>query len=143
MSQSKAEELLMQNGPNRLTPGKQTSTFMLFVRQLKNPFYLLLFTAGFLSFVTYFVDTSNMINLYLSVAIILAALFYCVMSFWQEKRALKVVSGFANLLPEKCLVRRQNSDHEIFAEELVVGDLVWVRNGEKVNFFFKLISYYL
>lgn len=107
---------------------------MLFLRQIRNPFYLLLMVSGILSLITYFFDMTQPVNLYLALAIIFAALMYCFMSFYEEKRAMKVIRGFAHLLPEKCLVRRQGNDSEIVAEALVVGDLVWVRNGDKVNF---------
>ena len=133
MTQGKAKELLIANGSNNLTQSKQTSMLMLFVRQLVNPFYLMLLLAGFLSLITFLFDTADLMKLYLSLLIIIAALLYCLMSFWQEKRSLKVIKGFAHLLPQKCLVRRQGIDQEIFTEHLVVGDLVWIRNGEKVN----------
>lgn len=95
-------------------------------------FWVLLIAAGILSLITFFFDMSVMVNLYLSLVLFLIVILYCLLSFWEEKKSLKVIKGFTNLLPQKCIVRRNGFDRQIFAEELALGDLVWIRNGEKV-----------
>lgn len=108
---------------------------MLFARQFVNMFWLLLIAAGLLSLITYFLDTSVIVNLYLSLVLFFIVFLYCLLSFWEEKKSLKVIKGFTHLLPQKCIVRRNGCDRRISAEELTVGDLVWVLNGEKVGYF--------
>ena len=46
---------------------------------------------------------------------------------------MQVIKGFANLLPPKCTVCRDGVERQMDAEKLVVGDMVWIRNGEKVH----------
>lgn len=76
---------------------------------------------------------TQMVNLYLSLILFVVVFGTCIASFIQEKKALQVIKGFANLLPPKCTVRRDGRDRQMEAEKLVVGDIVWIRNGDKVH----------
>ncbi|KAJ0388977.1 hypothetical protein P43SY_010841 [Pythium insidiosum] len=50
----------------------------------------------------------------------------------QARSTSKVMDSFTNMLPQKSTVMRDGKSQLVPAEELLVGDLVWVRNGDKV-----------
>lgn len=53
--------------------------------------------------------------------------------------SFQVVRGFANLVPLECTVIRDGKETKTSAENLVVGDVVIVRNGSKVPADLRLI----
>eukprot|EP01113_Clastostelium_recurvatum_P023603 TRINITY_DN2814_c0_g2_i2.p1 TRINITY_DN2814_c0_g2~~TRINITY_DN2814_c0_g2_i2.p1 ORF type:complete len:882 (+),score=222.79 TRINITY_DN2814_c0_g2_i2:1433-4078(+) len=51
----------------------------------------------------------------------------------QESKSASIMDGFASMTPQMCLVLRDGADlSEIPAADLVVGDIVYVRPGDKV-----------
>ncbi|KAE9546315.1 hypothetical protein FO519_010473, partial [Halicephalobus sp. NKZ332] len=56
----------------------------------------------------------------------------CCVSFFHEREAKKVVQGFQNLLPESCVCIRDGKEINMSSEELVNGDIIWIKNGTKV-----------
>ncbi|KAF1326577.1 putative hydrolase, partial [Globisporangium splendens] len=119
-------------GFNRLSPPERTPDYILFLSQFLDWFMILLNLAGFLSLVTYFLDTSVILNLYLALVLFMIVILTCVMTFLQARSTSKVMDSFNNMLPQQCTVVRDGTSQLIPAEELVVGDLVWIRNGDKV-----------
>eukprot|EP00644_Phytophthora_capsici_P012019 jgi/Phyca11/543559/estExt2_Genewise1Plus.C_PHYCAscaffold_120436 len=95
-------------------------------------FMILLSVAGLLSLIAYFIDVSTTLNLYLSIVLFAIVLVTCTITFLQARSTSKVMDSFKNMLPLQCSVVRDGVNQTIPAEELVVGDLVWVRNGDKV-----------
>ncbi|KAG7382833.1 ATPase Na K transporting alpha [Phytophthora boehmeriae] len=119
-------------GYNRLSPPARVPDWLLFLRQFLDMFMILLSAAGLLSLVAYLIDTSVSINLYLSLVLFVIVIGTCTMTFLQQRSTSKVMDSFTKMLPQKCTVVRDGKSQLIPAEELVVGDLVWVRNGDKV-----------
>uniref|UniRef100_A0A914WB99 Cation-transporting P-type ATPase N-terminal domain-containing protein n=1 Tax=Plectus sambesii TaxID=2011161 RepID=A0A914WB99_9BILA len=132
LSSQDAADRLKRDGRNALTPPKEISSWKLLVRQFMNMFWVLLIAAGVLSLITYFLDTSVPLNLYVALVLFVIVVVMCLISFFEEKKARNVVRGFQNLLPTSCSVIRDGREHTISAEELVVGDLAFVRNGSRV-----------
>lgn len=50
----------------------------------------------------------------------------------QEMKSASIFAGFANMLPPETLVTRNGQQRRIPAAELVLGDVVTVRAGDKV-----------
>ncbi|GAB9476274.1 putative hydrolase [Globisporangium polare] len=119
-------------GLNRLSPPERVPDYILFLRQFLDWFMILLSIAGLLSLITYFLDTSVILNLYLAVVLFLIVILTCVMSFLQARSTSKVMDSFNSMLPAQCTVVRDGASQQIPAEELLVGDLVWIGNGDKV-----------
>ncbi|GMF09884.1 unnamed protein product [Phytophthora lilii] len=119
-------------GYNRLSPPKTVPDYILFLQQFLNMFMLLLSTAAILSLVAYFINTSTEMNLYLAILLFAVVLGTCTATFLQARSTGKVMDSFKNMLPQQCTVIRDGLSQIIPAEELVVGDLVWIRNGDKV-----------
>lgn len=119
-------------GFNRLSPPDRTPDYILFLQQFLDWFMILLNLAGLLSLLAYLLDTSVTLNLYLAIVLFLIVILTCTMTFLQARSTSKVMDSFNNMLPQQCTVVRDGSSQLIPADELVVGDLVWVRNGDKV-----------
>ncbi|TMW67298.1 hypothetical protein Poli38472_012414 [Pythium oligandrum] len=132
LASTSIERLRAVYGFNRLSPPERVPDYILFLRQFLDLFMVLLNVAGVLSLITYLLDTSVPLNLYLALVLFGIVLFTCIMTFLQQRSTSKVMDSFKNMLPPKCTVVRDGVSQLIPAEELVVGDLVWIRNGDKV-----------
>ncbi|KAI9991904.1 hypothetical protein PInf_017284 [Phytophthora infestans] len=119
-------------GYNRLSPPKTIPDYILFLQQFLNMFMLLLSTAAILSLIAYFINRSTEMNLYLAILLFAVVFGTCTATFLQERSTGKAMDSFKNMLPAQSTVVRDGVSQTIPAEELVVGDLVWVRNGDKV-----------
>lgn len=124
---------MARHGRNRLTPQKAIPSWKLFARQILNIINVLILASGVLGLISWCLDTDQMVNLYVAIILFVVVLMMCSASFYEEKKAMQVIKGFANLLPQKCTIRREGKDRQTDAEQLVVGDLVWIRNGDKVS----------
>ncbi|ETL79604.1 hypothetical protein F442_20460 [Phytophthora nicotianae P10297] len=132
LSSADVEEIRKVCGFNRLSPPKTVPDYILFLQQFLDMFMILLSVAGLLSLIAYFIDTSTTLNLYLSLVLFAIVIVTCTTTFLQARSTSKVMDSFKNMLPQQCTVVRDGVNQTIPAEELVVGDLVWVRNGDKV-----------
>jgi sodium/potassium-transporting ATPase subunit alpha len=52
--------------------------------------------------------------------------------FYQEQKSQAMLESFLNMIPSKCMVVRDEKIQQIDASQLVVGDIVFVRMGDKV-----------
>ncbi|GAB9476426.1 putative hydrolase [Globisporangium polare] len=132
VTSARVPDLRAACGFNRLSPPERTPDYILFLRQFLDWFMILLSVAGFLSLLTYFLDTSVILNLYLALVLFLIVLLTCTMSFMQARSTSKVMDSFTNMLPQQCTVMRDGASQLLPADELVVGDLVRIGNGDKV-----------
>jgi sodium/potassium-transporting ATPase subunit alpha len=132
LTSANVEEARKVCGFNRLSPPKTVPDWILFLQQFLDMFMILLSVAGLLSLIAYFIDSSTMLNLYLALVLFAIVIVTCTITFLQARSTSKVMDSFKNMLPAQCTVVRDGASRIIPAEELVVGDLVWVRNGDKV-----------
>ncbi|PAV75028.1 hypothetical protein WR25_06358 [Diploscapter pachys] len=127
---------LLDGGPNTIDPPKEKSFVKMFLSQFHWKFWVLLTGAAILSVATYFVHLAHgynePLNLYCAFILLFVVAFMCVLSFWQENKAKKVLQNFIKLLPAKAVVIRDCEEKEIPIEDLVVGDLVIIRSGSRI-----------
>ncbi|KAL3101482.1 hypothetical protein niasHT_020801 [Heterodera trifolii] len=147
----KAQLFLLRNGPNVLPAPKEMSSVELLIRQFWNLLWALLIGAATLSLLQFFLDTSEMINLYITLILYGMITVMCVLSWFEELRAKKVskiknknkivfnifllfsvVRGFQKLLPSSCVVIRDGMERNIETQQLVVGDIIRIRAGNRV-----------
>jgi Ca2+-transporting ATPase len=69
----------------------------------------------------------------LGIAIWMVNIINGVFSFWQEYRAEKATEALKKLLPSYARVLRDSEDRRIFAEELVVGDVMLLSEGDRIS----------
>ena len=118
------EERLQRFGPNMLSLKQGESPVKIFLRQFKSPLvYILIFAAIVSILVDHAVD---------AVVIGLVLLINSIIGFVQEYRAERTIESIRRLIEEKSLVVREGEEYEIPSSEIVPGDLLLLRAGEKV-----------
>jgi sodium/potassium-transporting ATPase subunit alpha len=119
-------------GLNELTPVPPKPWYVLFWEQITGFFSLLLLGAAILCFVAFGVQSENKENLYLGSVLFGVVVVTAVFSYFQEAKSAAVMDSFKSFLPAKVVVRRNGATDEIFAVNLVPGDVVTLPNGSKL-----------
>jgi len=133
LTSGEAEARLKANGPNRLTPPKETPEIVKFLKQFANPLMALLLVAGALTYMAYALQQPrDKNNLILASALIIVVTLTCLMSYWQERSAGNVMASLKKMIPNKCTVIRDGHEQKVEATELVVGDLVRLYIGDRI-----------
>ncbi|KAG0377383.1 hypothetical protein BGX24_006216 [Mortierella sp. AD032] len=133
LSSEVAAQRLIENGPNILAPPKQISPFMKFFHCLTSLFNLLLILAGILNYILLAIDPkNNKVNTYLGAILIIVAFLNALIEFYQAQKSAAVLQSFLNLMPQKCNVVRDGKIVSIQASDLVLGDIVFSRMGDKI-----------
>ena len=78
-------------------------------------------------FIHLYHGTEELLNLYCAFTLIAVVLIMSFLSFWQEKKAMRVVYDFAQQMPHNCSIIRDCEEKQIPSDELVVGDIVIIR----------------
>ncbi len=112
-------------GANELPKPRGPGPVRQLLDQLVHFFALMLWVAAGLAFV------GGMPQL--GTAIIVVILVNGAFSFAQEYRAERAVRALSALLPETALVRRGGRKHTVPAGELVPGDIVLLREGDRIS----------
>ena len=120
-----AEARLARDGPNLLPTPKGPSLARQFGQQLTHGFALMLWVASILAFVARLPE--------LGWAIAVVVLVNGSFSFLQEYRAERATQALGALLPERALVLREGRKQQVPAEALVRGDVVLLREGDRVS----------
>lgn len=70
----------------------------------------------------------------LALAIVLLAVFFIQAAFnmWQDWSSSRVMNSIKNLLPEHCQVVRDGQQVTLFADQLVPGDILLIKAGNKL-----------
>ncbi|XP_076838512.1 sodium/potassium-transporting ATPase subunit alpha-1-like [Brachyhypopomus gauderio] len=145
LSSSRAKEILVRDGPNALTPPPKTSEWVKFLRQLFGGFCTLLWIGSFLCFVAFTVqlttetDPTND-NLYLGIVLASVVLITGCFSYYQEAKSSKIMESFKSLVPQHALVVRDGEKTHIKAEEVVAGDVVEIKGGDRIPADLRIIS---
>ncbi|XP_069804872.1 sodium/potassium-transporting ATPase subunit alpha-3 isoform X1 [Dendropsophus ebraccatus] len=142
---SKAAEILARDGPNALTPPPTTPEWIKFCRQLFGGFSILLWIGAILCFLAYGIqagtedDPAND-NLYLGIVLAAVVIITGCFSYYQEAKSSKIMESFKNMVPQQALVIREGEKMQLNAEEVVVGDLVEIKGGDRVPADLRIIS---
>ncbi|XP_073426857.1 sodium/potassium-transporting ATPase subunit alpha-3 [Dendrobates tinctorius] len=142
---SKAAEILARDGPNALTPPPTTPEWIKFCRQLFGGFSILLWIGAILCFLAYGIqagmeDDPTGDNLYLGIVLAAVVIITGCFSYYQEAKSSKIMESFKNMVPQQALVIREGEKMQLNAEEVVVGDLVEIKGGDRVPADLRIIS---
>ncbi|XP_074163098.1 sodium/potassium-transporting ATPase subunit alpha-3 isoform X3 [Sminthopsis crassicaudata] len=145
LTHSKAQEILARDGPNALTPPPTTPEWVKFCRQLFGGFSILLWIGAILCFLAYGIqagteDDPAGDNLYLGIVLAAVVIITGCFSYYQEAKSSKIMESFKNMVPQQALVIREGEKMQVNAEEVVVGDLVEIKGGDRVPADLRIIS---
>jgi len=132
LSDNEAAERLEQIGPNTLTVAKKEPWFVSYLRQFKDLMIILLVVSSALSFILGDARAG---------AILLALVFFnTAIGFMQEFKAEKLIESLEKLVVAQASVLRGGKLMQIPSADLVIGDVVYVEEGDSVPADLRLIS---
>ncbi|GBF90642.1 p-type atpase [Raphidocelis subcapitata] len=133
LTSDQVKRLREQHGLNRLTPPKEKSEIVKFLLQFTNPLMALLVVAGSLTYMAYALQSPrDRNNLILATALIVVVTLTCTMSYFQERSASNVMASLKAMMPAQCTVTRDGKPTKVEAHDLVPGDLVTLRLGDRI-----------
>jgi sodium/potassium-transporting ATPase subunit alpha len=122
---------LEEIGPNLLSRPKRLSWVRTLVKQLTNLFSALLDVSAVLCFVADHIQPGEGMGL-LGWALLGVAILNAAFTFVQEMRAERAMQALAKLLPAETIVRRTAREQSVPVAELVPGDLLLLREGDRI-----------
>uniref|UniRef100_A0A3P8X101 Sodium/potassium-transporting ATPase subunit alpha n=1 Tax=Cynoglossus semilaevis TaxID=244447 RepID=A0A3P8X101_CYNSE len=145
LTNARAAEFLLRDGPNALTPPPTTPEWVKFCRQLFGGFSVLLWTGAILCFLAYAIQAATEDdpagdNLYLGIVLTAVVVITGCFSYFQEAKSSKIMESFKNMVPQKALVIREGEKVQINAEEVVAGDLIEVKGGDRIPADIRVVS---
>ncbi len=124
LSQDEAQRRLAQYGPNELVEKKKISPWMLWLGQFKDFLIIILLVAVVLSAILGEVADA--------IVIFVIVLFATTLGFIQEYRAERAMEALKKMAAPTASVIRDGKEVEIPAREIVPGDIILLRTGDKV-----------
>jgi sodium/potassium-transporting ATPase subunit alpha len=131
LSVEEAKKRFLEFGPNEIRETRKTPLALRFLRQFTHFLAILLWIGSGLAFLSeYLHPGEGMFALGLAIlgVIVINALF----TFVQEYRAEKSFEALKQLLPFQVKVMREGKEKEIYAREVVPGDLILLSEGDRV-----------
>lgn len=124
LSNIEVEERLKKYGPNKLQEEKRKSALARFLMQFNNLLiYVLLAAAVVTALLDHMIDTVVILGVVIVNAII---------GFIQEDRAQNAMDAIKKMLAFHAVVMRDKSKHKVDSESLVIGDIVFMKPGDRV-----------
>jgi P-type Mg2+ transporter len=122
LSETEVQKRIRRYGFNRLRPHKQSDALTLLLSQFKSPIILILiFAAGLSLFLGDRIDALIILGIVLVSGLL---------GFWQERSAADAVKKLLSIVQVKAQVLRSGVSREISVEEVVPGDLVFLKAGD-------------
>ncbi|MCJ7654253.1 MAG: calcium-transporting P-type ATPase, PMR1-type [Dehalococcoidia bacterium] len=124
LSQEEAQHRLAQFGHNELAAGERISPWKIFLEQFKNFLIIILLVAVVLSAVVGEVADA--------IVIFVIILFAAGLGFIQEYRAERAMEALKKMAAPMASVLRNGKEVEIPSRELVPGDIIILRTGDRI-----------
>ena len=124
LTSKEAEKRLKKYGKNKLPEKKKFTQVEIAINQLKSPLVYVLLTAAIVTFMLEnFIDTG---------VILAAVLINTVVGFIQETKAEEALEKLKKMIEQKSHVERDGLEIEINSEDIVPGDILALRTGDKI-----------
>uniref|UniRef100_A0A8C5QUT3 Sodium/potassium-transporting ATPase subunit alpha n=1 Tax=Leptobrachium leishanense TaxID=445787 RepID=A0A8C5QUT3_9ANUR len=132
LSSQTAEELLKQNGLNKLTPPKGTPEIVKFLKLMAGGFSIVFWIGSILCFIAYGLQAAQDPTVKGTCTYLHLLLLFSTFAYYQEAKSTNIMAGFKNMVPQQSLTLRDGKRVEMNAEKLVVGDIVLIKGGDKI-----------
>ncbi|TVR12139.1 MAG: cation-transporting P-type ATPase [Planctomycetota bacterium] len=137
-----AAQRLAEHGHNRLPTKHRTGPFLRFISHFHNVLIYILMVAGVVTGAMAFLgdpekSTSLLVD---SIVIWAVVILNALIGFIQEGKAEKALDAIRGMLSAEARVRRDGAEITVSAEELVPGDVVLLRAGEKIPADLRLLA---
>lgn len=119
-----AQEILERDGYNELPSQRKQSSFSLLLKVLSEPMFLLLL--GGIIIYTFLGELKDALVLLSSILVIISITFY------QERKTERTLEALRKLSSPRALVIRDGEHKTIAGRDLVVGDIIILREGDRV-----------
>ncbi len=119
-----AARRLEQHGPNALYHAHHESVLITFLRQFKSLFVVMLLVSA--AFAFYLQDSKT------ATILLLIALMNAGVGFFQEHKAETLMENLESLMVSRAKVLRNGTLRDIDATKLVLGDIVYIEEGDSV-----------
>jgi len=127
-----AKRRLIKNGKNSLPESERESFFRIFLKQFRSPLIYILLIAG--------LALTLLGNLVDGIIIAFVLLFNSIMGAIQEGRAQSAFLSLRKMEKIKASVLRDGKEEIIPSEEIVIGDIILLKEGEKIPADARIIS---
>jgi len=124
LTQEETQRRLAQFGPNELIKGKKVSAWAIFLEQFKSVLIIILLIAVVLSAVVG--------EVFDAIIITVIIVFACGLGFIQEYRAERAMEALKRMAAPTASVVRDGKEVEIPAREVVPGDIILLRTGDRI-----------
>ncbi|MGW1500491.1 cation-translocating P-type ATPase [Streptomyces mirabilis] len=124
LSAARAAQLLSAHGPNSLPAERRTPAWHRFLRQYRSYMQIVLVAAAIVSLLIKQWTTA--------ILLIVLTLLNAVVGLRQEGKAESAMNALQSMMKATARVRRDGTEAEIPAEQLVVGDIVLIAAGDQV-----------
>ena len=132
LKEKEVKERQNKYGLNSLKKDKSINPILVFLKQFIDPLVFVLL-AGFI--------LSLLLKEYTdAIIIILIVILNASLSTFQECKAEKALKALSKLTQPKCIVKRDNQTKEINANELTIGDILILKEGNNVAADVRLIN---
>ncbi len=132
LNNDEAQKRLEENGKNVLELEPPKSAWKILLEQLHEPMvYILLFAVGLSVILQHYPD---------AIIIFIVILINVLIGTVQEKKAINSLESLKSLVQPKARVLREQKQIEVFASDIVVGDIVILEAGMVVPADLRLIS---
>ena len=124
LTSAEAAKRLLEVGPNELQAAKRVTAWEILLEQFKNVLILILLAACFISlFLEHGVE---------SIIIAVIVLFAVLLGFIQEYRAERAIEALRQMAAPTASVLRDGNEVKIPARDLVPGDVILLRTGDRI-----------
>jgi len=132
LTQVQAEENQIEHGKNVIDEKKKESSLIVLLSNFTHLMAILLWGAGAIAIMAGMPQ--------LGIAVWLVNVINGLFSFWQEHRASKATDALRNMLPSYSRVIRDGEEQKILSQDLVIGDIILLEEGDKISADARLIE---
>lgn len=131
LSEAEVEKRLKKFGTNEIESGEKISPIKILISQFKSPLVIILLIAAIVSYLISFIPNygESSTDSLLIISIVVAN---AIFGFIQDYKAEKSVEALKRYSPQKVIVIREGVRKIIDASQLVPGDIIILKEGDRV-----------